>query len=265
MHPKLKASRTKVFEAYLLPFHFSLKVLLVSEMFTTLILYFNSLELSQILCYNFLKRGDIMSKKTVITIGREFGSGGREIAQKLSEAMGIPMYDKELIHLTAKKGGYSEEVLQDIDETASKSLLYSLSLNANQHLPLMMNGSSLPLGDKAFIICSEIIRDLANKGPGIIVGRCADSILRENENLLTVFIHSDTERRIDRICSLENCSRGEAATMIKKADRRRSVYHNYYSNTKWGNRESYDLCIDSKIGVQTAVEIIKTAAEALTV
>ncbi len=202
-----------------------------------------------------------MSKKVVITIGREFGSGGREIAKRLSEIMGIKMYDKELIHLTAKKGGYSEEVLQDIDETASKSLLYSLSLSASQNINLMLNGSTMPLGDKAFIICSEIIRDLANKESCIIVGRCADSILKDSENLLTVFIHSDMERRIDRICKIQCCSRGEASNTIKKSDRRRSAYHNYYADTKWGNRESYDLCIDSRIGIDAAAQLIKTAVE----
>ena len=204
-----------------------------------------------------------MSKKIIIAIGREFGSGGRAIARRLSEMMGIPMYDKELIRMTAQKSGYSEDVLHEIDETTSHSLLYSLSLYPNQNINFMMNGKVLPLGEKAHIICSGIIKDLADKESCIIVGRCADSILKDNENLLTVFIHCDMERRIDRVAEFQKCSRNEAANMIKKADRKRSAYHNYYSDTKWGSRDAYDLCIDSRIGIDTAAELIKTAAENL--
>ena len=126
-----------------------------------------------------------------------------------------------------------------------------------------MNGKVLPLGEKAHIICSGIIKELAEKESCIIVGRCADSILRDNENLLTVFIHCDMERRIDRVAEFQKCSRNEAANMIKKADRKRSAYHNYYADTKWGSRDAYDLCIDSRIGFETAAELIKTAAENL--
>lgn len=197
----------------------------------------------------------------VITIGREFGSGGHAVAEELSRIMGIKLYDKELIHLTAKASGYSEEFLHDIDETASNSLLYSLSLNAGQHLPLIMAGQTMPLSDKAFIICADIIKDLAQKEPCIILGRCADSVLKDHENLLTVFIHSDVERRTERICEKNRCSRGEAANLIKKTDRRRSIYHNYYAETKWGDKASYDLCIDSKIGIEKAAQLIKFAAE----
>ncbi len=200
-------------------------------------------------------------KNLVITIGREYGSGGHAIAKELSQIMGIKLYDKELIRLTAKDSGYSEEVLQDIDETASNSLLYSLSFNAGQHLPLIMSGQTMPLSDKAFIVCSNIIKDLAEKESCIILGRCADSVLKGHENLLTVFIHSDEERRINRICEIENCSRGEASNLIKKADRRRSAYHNYYAETKWGDKSSYDLCIDSKIGIEKAAKLIKFASE----
>ncbi len=197
-------------------------------------------------------------ENVVIAIGREFGSGGRAVAKELSRLMGIKLYDKELIGLTAKCSGYATEVLQDIDETASSSLLYSLSMNAGGHIAL---GQTMPLSDKAFIICSDIIRDIADKEPCIILGRCADSILKDCKNLLTVFIHTDMEKRIDRICEFEKCTRNEASSMIKKADRRRSAYHNYYADTKWGDRKSYDLCIDSKIGIEKAAEIIKFAAE----
>lgn len=202
-----------------------------------------------------------MSQNLVITIGREFGSGGHAIAKELSNIMGIPMYDKDLITLAAKNSGYNENVLRDIDETATNSLLYNLSMGVHHHLPLMAGTHDMPITDKAFIICSQIIKELAEKESCIIVGRCADSILRDHENLFTVFIHGDLEKRIDRICEYEKCSRTEGANIIKKADRKRAAYHNYYADTKWGTAKAYDLCINSKIGIEKAAEIIKYAAE----
>lgn len=201
-----------------------------------------------------------MSKNLVITIGREFGSGGHEIARRLSEEMGIKMYDKEIISIVAKNHGYSEEVLNDIDEKASNSLLYALSTGAYTHHTHLVSGLHIPLNDKAFMAYAEVIKELAEKESCIIVGRCADSILKEHENLFRVFIHTDLERRVERICEFEKIERNEALAMIKKRDKKRSGYHNYYADTKWGAVKTYDLCIDSKIGIDKAVEIIKYAA-----
>ena len=202
-----------------------------------------------------------MSKNLVITIGREFGSGGHEIARRLSEKMGIKMYDKEIISIVAKNHGYSEEVLNDIDEKASNSLLYALSTGAYTHHTHLVSGLHIPLNDKAFMAYAEVIKELAEKESCIIVGRCADSILKDHENLFRVFIHTDLERRVDRICEFEKIDRNEALSIIKKRDKKRSGYHNYYADTKWGAVKTYDLCIDSKIGVDNVVEIIKYAAE----
>ncbi len=202
-----------------------------------------------------------LSKNLVITIGREFGSGGHEIARRLSEEMGIKMYDKEIISIVAKNHGYSEEVLNDIDEKASNSLLYALSTGAYTHHTHLVSGLHIPLNDKAFMAYAEVIKELAEKESCIIVGRCADSILKDHENLFRVFIHTDLERRVDRICEFEKIDRNEALSIIKKRDKKRSGYHNYYANTKWGAVKTYDLCIDSKIGIDKVVEIIKYAAE----
>ena len=202
-----------------------------------------------------------LSKNLVITIGREFGSGGHEIARRLSEEMGIKMYDKEIISIVAKNHGYSEEVLNDIDEKASNSLLYALSTGAYTHHTHLVSGLHIPLNDKAFMAYAEVIKELAEKESCIIVGRCADSILKDHENLFRVFIHTDLERRVDRICEFEKIDRNEALSIIKKRDKKRSGYHNYYADTKWGAVKTYDLCIDSKIGIDKVVEIIKYAAE----
>lgn len=200
-------------------------------------------------------------KNVVITIAREYGSGGREIAKELSEIMGIKFYDDELIKLIAKESGYSEDVLRDVDENATNSLLYTLSMSATHNVAMMVNGHGTPVGDKAFMATAEIIKDLAEKESCIIVGRCANSVLKGRDNVISVFIYTDVERRIDRICEYENCTRSEAAVRLKKVDRRRSFYHNYYSDTKWGDRRSYDICIDSKLGADKVAQIIKYMAQ----
>ena len=148
-----------------------------------------------------------MSKKIVIAIGREFGSGGREIARKVAEKLDIKIYDKELISLIAKKSGMSEAVIHDVDETATNSFLYVLSSGAFSGAPIVNSGSTmLPVNDKAFIACSKIIKELAEKESCVIVGRCAESILKDRDDLLTVFISADLERRIDRIVEHEGIS-----------------------------------------------------------
>lgn len=200
-------------------------------------------------------------KNVVITIAREYGSGGREIAKELSEIMGIKFYDDELIKLIAKESGYSEDVLRDVDENATNSLLYTLSMSATHNVAMMVNGHGTPVGDKAFMATAEIIKELAEKESCIIVGRCANSVLKGRDNVISVFIYTDVEKRIDRICEYENCTRSEAAVRLKKVDRRRSFYHNYYSDTKWGDRHSYDICIDSKLGTDKVAQIIKYMAQ----
>lgn len=203
-----------------------------------------------------------MKKNLVITIGREFASGGHEVAKKLSEAMGIKMYDKDIIQIVAKEHGYSEGVLRDIDETATNSFLYALSTGAHVSHEAMLTGANVTLTDKAFIAVSQVIKELAQNESCIIVGRCADSILKDHENLFRVFIYADTEFRIDRVCEFEKIDREEAAARIKKQDKKRAGYHNFYADTKWGVCRSYDLCINSaEIGIDKAVEIIKYAAE----
>lgn len=204
-----------------------------------------------------------MNSNLVITIGREFGSGGREIARKVAEKLGVKMYDKEIIALIAKNSGMSEDVLHEVDETAVNSFLYALSSGAFAGAPIIGGISNLPITDKAFINCSQIIKELAEKESCVIVGRCAESILKDRENILTVFIHADLSQRINRICEHENISREDAATVIKRADKKRASYHNYYSETRWGARSAYDICINSRVGTEVAADIIVKAAKAI--
>ena len=139
-----------------------------------------------------------MANDTIITISRQYGSGGRFIGRKLAEALDIPFYDKELITMSAEESGMSKEIFEKADEKAANSLLYTLSMNAYL-LHGMAGVPDLPLNDKVFLVQSEVIRKLAAKGPCVIVGRCADYVLQENPNCVNVYIYSDMEDRVSRV------------------------------------------------------------------
>ncbi len=202
-----------------------------------------------------------MKNNLIITIGRQYASGGHEIARELSELLGIKMYDKELIDLASKESGLSEEILKAYDEKPTNSFLYSLSLGAYSFENTFSGSPTMPLVDKVFAAQADIIKKIAEKESCIFVGRCANSILRDNDDVLSVFIHTDLERRIDRVCEFNNCTRAQAADEIRKADKKRANYYNYFSDLKWGSATSYDLCIDSHIGYDNAAQLIKFFAE----
>lgn len=195
--------------------------------------------------------------KFIITIGREFGSGGHAIAKMLSEELGVKLYDKELLDLAAKNSGLSAEILKEYDEKPTNSFLYSLSLGSYTYENILNGVHNLPLVDKVFSAQSKIIKEIAENESCIIVGRCADSILKGSENLLTVFIHADTDFRARRVMEYENLSYDKAIDRVRKADKKRASYHNYFADNKWGEASSYDLCINSQIGFENVVHIIK--------
>ena len=197
-----------------------------------------------------------MSSKTVITIGRQFGSGGRAIGKLVAQKLGIPFYDKEIIKHIAQESGLSHEILDDYDEKPTNSFLYSLSLGAYTYGNSITGIPEMPMSDKIFVIQSDVIKKLAKEGPCVIVGRCAESVLKDEVDYLSVFIHTDTDSRIKRVSEYDNISRNEAAERIRKTDKKRASYHNYYSELKWGAATSYDLCINSKIGIENAAQLI---------
>ena len=206
-----------------------------------------------------------MAKKFIITIGRQYGSGGHEIARKLAKMLNIKMYDKELIELGAVKSGISEDVLHMYDEHPTNSLLYSMSLGVNPFNSSISGMSYVPLGDRVFSAQADVIREIAEKDEScIFVGRCANSILKDREDFINVFIHADIEQRIDRICEYEKIPRGAAESIIRKADKRRAGYCSHFTGFKWGDAAGYDLCINSRIGFDNVAEIIKTLVEAKT-
>ena len=198
-----------------------------------------------------------MANETIITISRQYGSGGRFIGRKLAEALDIPFYDKELITMSAEESGMSREIFEKVDEKASSSLLYTLSMNAYL-LHGMAGVPDLPLNDKVFLIQSEVIRKAAANGPCVIVGRCADYVLRENPACVNVYIYSDMEDRVHRATTYYNLSADRAQEQIQKTDKKRAAYYNFYTSLKWGRAENYDLSLNSaKLGIDGCVEVIR--------
>ena len=198
-----------------------------------------------------------MSCNSVIAISREFGSGGREIASRLAERLDISFYDKELIYLAAKKSGVDPSVFEKIDEHSSSSLLYSLSMGM---FSFGQNGFSpddqISVHDQLYLIQYEIIRKLA-KTPCVIVGRCADYILKENPDCISVFIHSDFDLRCERVARVRNVPENKAASVVRKTDKMRSNYYQFYTEQKWGMPQNYNLTVNSgKLSVSQAVDVI---------
>ncbi len=201
--------------------------------------------------------------KTIITIGRQYGSGGRGIGRRTAEVLGIPCYDKELILLAAQKSGMSAEVFAHVDETATNSFLYAISAGGYPNAGYAPQ-SQLPLNDKLFISQTDVIREAAKVGGCVFVGRCADFVLKDEVRLLNVFIRADMDFRIARIMEYEGCTQKAAADIITKADKKRAKYYNFYTQKRWGAIESYDLVLNNaKLGMEESVALICEAARAI--
>lgn len=193
----------------------------------------------------------------IITIGREFGSGGRLIGQKLAERMGVNCYDKELINLASKESGLCTEVFENNDEKPLNSFFYSLVMDTGALGQSFAGYMDAPLNQKVFLAQFETIQRLAERESCVIVGRCADYALHDYPNTIHVFISGELEDKVERVASYNNISRDKALEMIAKSDKKRANYYNYYSNKKWGAAATYDLCINSSLtGVDGAVDVI---------
>ena len=199
--------------------------------------------------------------KTIITIGRQYGSGGRQVGQKLAEAFGIPYYDKEILKVAAKEGGFCEELFENFDEKPTTSFLYSLVMDPYA-LGYNSNSFDLPLNHKVFLAAFDAIKSVADKGPCVIVGRCADYALNDYDNVLKVFISGDTDFKVKRVMEMHDVDEAKAKDIMVKNDKQRASYYNYYTSKKWGELKSYDLTINTAlVGEDGAVEIIKKAIE----
>ena len=173
-----------------------------------------------------------MKKRTIVTIGRQFGSGGREIGQLLAKRLGIKCYDNELITASAKESGLCEDIFKTHDEKPTNSFLYSLVTDSYLGYGAGFGLNNMPLGQQVFLAQFDTIRKIAKQEDAIFVGRCADYALRDDFDFVTF-------------------------EMMMKMDKKRSSYYNYYTDKQWGNSSSYDLCINSgKIGIENAVDLI---------
>lgn len=195
---------------------------------------------------------------TIITIGRQFGSGGKEIGEKLAKEFGIPCYDKELLSRAAKESGFCEELIQTHDERPTNSFLYNLVMDTYSFGYNAAGMIDMPISQKVFLAQFDAIKKIADEGPCVIVGRCADYALADYDNSLSIFVHADMPAKLKRIMTKYNLPENKAKDMIQKKDRQRQSYYNYYSSKKWGASESYDLSVNSSVlGVDGTVNLIK--------
>ncbi len=199
---------------------------------------------------------------TIITIGRQYGSGGREIASVLSKELNIPFYDKDLITRAAKDSGFCEEMIQFHDERPTNSFLYNLVMDTYSFGYNSSTMMDMPISQRVFLAQFDAIKKIADEGPCVIVGRCADYALADYKNAVHIFIHADEQSKIERLMKKYDLTEQKAKDAMIKKDRQRQSYYNYYSSKKWGRADSYDLTINSgKLGIEGSVELIKDYIE----
>lgn len=193
----------------------------------------------------------------IITISRQYGSGGREIGAKLASKLGIPFYDNELITRAAKESGFAEAAFANAEKKATSSLLYSLVMGMNAYGNQDVGFTHLSLDDQIYLAQSNVIRKIADEGPCVIVGRCADHILREYKNVVHIFIWADLEFRKQRAMEIDHLKANKLEEEIIKTDKRRANYYNYHANEKWGKVDNYHLSINSNsVGIDNTVDCI---------
>ena len=176
----------------------------------------------------------------IITIGREYGSGGREIGELVAQKLGIPFYDKQILTRAAQKSGLCEEVVEHHDEKAS---LGGIFVGSGAHMGSSHVGLQMPLNQRVFLAQFETINSIAAEGDCVIVGRCADYVLKDLPDVVHVFLYASEEKRIERIMRVENVDRGAARDLIRKTDKQRRSYYNFFADGNWGMRSNYDLML----------------------
>lgn len=201
--------------------------------------------------------------KTILTIGRQYGSGGREIGQKLADHYGIKCYDRDLVAHVAKDSGFCKEIIQREDERPTSSFLYNLVMDTYS----FGHGAAaaftdMPLSQKVFLAQFETIKSLAEEGPCIFIGRCADEALSERNDVISVFIHASEEFRAGRVRNYpeykdQEQSGKKITDFMARIDRQRQSYYNYYASGKWGRADTYDMSIDSSLlGIDGTVKLL---------
>ena len=202
-----------------------------------------------------------MKNPLIITIGREYGSGGHQIGQALAERLGVKFYDKQIISLAAQKSGLSDEFIANNEQRVRSGLMQNLAASA-AYSSGFFSGQYLPLSESIFISQAQVIRDVAAKESAVIVGRCADYVLAGRENTINVFIHAPAEERVKRIMALYHLDEAAAIKAITTSDKERGNHYFRYTDRKWGKAQNYDLCINSALmGIDKTVELLVRFAE----
>ncbi|MFI3201417.1 MAG: cytidylate kinase-like family protein [Eubacteriales bacterium] len=195
---------------------------------------------------------------TIITIGRQYGSGGHEIAEKLAGKLNVKCYDKEILSRAAKDSGFCEEMIKNHDERPTNSFLYNIVMDSysfGYNSTMLMD--NIPISQKVFMAQFDTIKKIAKEDSCIIIGRCADYALTDYNNCINIFIFGDMEHRTERICERMNVPAEKAKDMIIKKDKQRQSYYNYYTSKKWGRADSYDFAINSSLlGIEGTVDMI---------
>lgn len=202
-----------------------------------------------------------MAETRIITISREYGSGGRKIGEMVAKSLGVPFYDKVLIDMIAQESGMAAGYVEEASEKMTTAQAFNIStLGYYSVSPIVENVRVI--GEDVFIAQSRIIKELAEKEKCVIVGRCADYILRERDDVLNVFIHSDFDTRINRAINEYKIEEKKAASVIKRSDKARAKHYSFYCERKWGNVNNYHMMVDSgKFGIDKCVKLILDAAK----
>lgn len=200
-------------------------------------------------------------KKRIITISRQCGSGGRYIGEKLAKELGISCYDEKLMDMVAKESGFATDFIEEKGERITGSLLFNIA-SSFTYASNVFSGNGMSLQDEIYFMQNRIIKELAEKEPCVIVGRCADYILREREDCLHVFIHADEKSKLERAVRDYGMPEKDAAMILKKKDKARYNHYKYYTDQDWGMASQYDLCLNSGLfGIDGCVEIIRQVLE----
>lgn len=200
----------------------------------------------------------------IITINRQYGSGGREIGSKLAEKFGIPFYDNEIISRAAKETGFSEAAFETVEDKATNSLLYSIAMGMNVFTNQDIGFAGLSLDDRIFLAQSNVIRKVAKEGACVIVGRCADYILRDVPNVVNIFIAADLDFRIQRSIQVDGLDPEHAAETVAKKDKSRRNYYRYHVGERWDNLFNYALSLRSDlIGIDRMADCIGMYLESM--
>lgn len=198
-----------------------------------------------------------MDKKIVITIARQYGSGGKTIGKMLAERMQVPFYDKELMRMASDESGISEGLFADADEKVKNSLLMSIVKNVYSGELITPDSDDFTSSDNLFNYQAKIIRELAEQQSCVIIGRCADYVLKDYDNVLSVFVHAPHDFCVEQAGKKHSLNEKELEKLIAKTDRQRAGYYKYHTGREWTDARNYDLCLDSsKLGFERCVDEI---------